>query len=112
MPLENQKYSARKLIFPQMKKVSENYLQFGLAPSKMFASFAIYIYLCVCVIWCRTILSSVCYPHIKLKKMCRTVHRTWTPTLKEEQRMRVYENRVLRRIFGPNRNEVTGSRAT
>jgi hypothetical protein len=29
-------------------------------------------------------------------------------TLKEEQRLTVFENRVLRRIFGPNRDEVTG----
>jgi hypothetical protein len=28
--------------------------------------------------------------------------------LKEERRLRVFENRVLRRIFGPNRDEVTG----
>jgi hypothetical protein len=29
-------------------------------------------------------------------------------TLKEEHRLRVFENRVLRRIFGPKRDEVTG----
>jgi hypothetical protein len=29
-------------------------------------------------------------------------------TLREEHRLRVFENRVLRRIFGPKRNEVTG----
>jgi hypothetical protein len=29
-------------------------------------------------------------------------------TLREECRLRVFENRVLRRIFGPNRDEVTG----
>jgi hypothetical protein len=28
--------------------------------------------------------------------------------LREEHRLRVFENRVLRRIFGPNRGEVTG----
>jgi hypothetical protein len=29
-------------------------------------------------------------------------------TLKEEHRLGVFENRVLRRIFGPKRDEVTG----
>ena len=33
---------------------------------------------------------------------------TWSLTLREERRMRVFENRVLRRIFGPKSNEVTG----
>jgi hypothetical protein len=33
---------------------------------------------------------------------------TWSPTLREEHRLRVFENRVLRRIFGPKRDEVTG----
>jgi hypothetical protein len=33
---------------------------------------------------------------------------TWSLTLREEQRLRVFENRVLRRIFGPNRDEATG----
>jgi hypothetical protein len=33
---------------------------------------------------------------------------TWSLTLKEENRLRVFENRVLRRIFGPKRDEVTG----
>jgi hypothetical protein len=33
---------------------------------------------------------------------------TWSLTLKEECRLRVFENRVLRRIFGPKRDEVTG----
>jgi hypothetical protein len=35
---------------------------------------------------------------------------TWSPTLREEQRLRVFENRMLRRIFGPKRDEVTGDR--
>jgi hypothetical protein len=30
--------------------------------------------------------------------------------LSEEYRLRVFENRVLRRIFGPKRDEVTGER--
>jgi len=29
--------------------------------------------------------------------------------LREERRLRVFENRVLRRIFGPKRDEVTGT---
>jgi hypothetical protein len=33
---------------------------------------------------------------------------TWPLTLREERRLRVFENRVLRRVFGPKRNEVTG----
>jgi hypothetical protein len=33
---------------------------------------------------------------------------TWSLTLWEEHRLRVFENRVLRRIFGPKRDEVTG----
>ena len=33
---------------------------------------------------------------------------TWSLTLREERRGRVFENRVLRRVFGPKRDEVTG----
>ena len=33
---------------------------------------------------------------------------TWSLTLREERRLRVFENRVLRRVFGSKRNEVTG----
>jgi hypothetical protein len=33
---------------------------------------------------------------------------TWSLTLREEHRLRVFENRVMRRIFGPKRDEVTG----
>jgi hypothetical protein len=33
---------------------------------------------------------------------------TWSLTLREEHRLRVFENRVLKRIFGPERDEVTG----
>jgi hypothetical protein len=33
---------------------------------------------------------------------------TWSLTLKEKLRLRVFENRVLRRVFGPKRDEVTG----
>jgi hypothetical protein len=33
---------------------------------------------------------------------------TWSLTLREEHILRVFENRVLRRILGPKRDEVTG----
>ena len=32
---------------------------------------------------------------------------TWSLTLREERRLRVFENRVLRRVFGPKRDEIT-----
>jgi hypothetical protein len=35
---------------------------------------------------------------------------TWSLTVREEHRLRVFENRVLRRIFGPKRDGVTGER--
>jgi len=35
-------------------------------------------------------------------------YETWWLTLREERRLRVFENRVLRIIFGPKRDEVTG----
>jgi hypothetical protein len=33
---------------------------------------------------------------------------TWSLTIREEHRLRVFENRILRRIFGPKSDEVTG----
>jgi hypothetical protein len=33
---------------------------------------------------------------------------TWSLIFREEHRLRVFENRVLRRIFGPKRDEVVG----
>jgi hypothetical protein len=33
---------------------------------------------------------------------------TWAIILREEHRPRVFESKVLRRIFGPKRDEVTG----
>ena len=33
---------------------------------------------------------------------------TWSLTLREERKLRVFENMVLRRVFGPRRDEVTG----
>jgi len=34
---------------------------------------------------------------------------TCSLTLREERRLRVFENRVLRRVFGTKRDEVTGN---
>jgi hypothetical protein len=33
---------------------------------------------------------------------------TWSLTLREDHRLRVFENRMLRRIFGPKRDDLTG----
>ena len=33
---------------------------------------------------------------------------TWSLKLRKERRLRVFENRLLRRTFGPKRDEVTG----
>ena len=35
---------------------------------------------------------------------------TWSPTLREECMLKMFENRVLRKIFRPKRDEVTGYR--
>jgi hypothetical protein len=35
-------------------------------------------------------------------------YETWSLTLREDHRLRVFENRVLRKIFRPRRHEVTG----
>jgi len=34
---------------------------------------------------------------------------TWSLTLREERKLRVFKNMVMRRIFGPRRDEVTGN---
>ena len=49
-------------------------------------------------------------------KICRTIIlpvvlygcESWSLTFREERRLRVFENRVLRRIFETKRDEVTG----
>jgi len=33
---------------------------------------------------------------------------TWSLTLRDKRRLKIFENRVLRRIFGPKRDEETG----
>jgi hypothetical protein len=41
-------------------------------------------------------------------KVVLYVCETWSVAVREEHRLRVFENRVLRGIFGPKREEVTG----
>jgi len=36
--------------------------------------------------------------------------KTWSFKMRDESRLRVFENRVLRKIFGPKRDEVTGEK--
>ncbi|PSN39681.1 hypothetical protein C0J52_14417 [Blattella germanica] len=51
----------------------------------------------------RLLSSQLLSKNIKLK-ICEI----WTLTLREERRLRVFENKVLRKIFGPKKNEETG----
>ena len=37
-------------------------------------------------------------------------YETWSLTLREERKLRVFENMVFRRIFGPRREEIMGER--
>jgi hypothetical protein len=46
------------------------------------------------------------YRNIILPVLCG--RETWSLTLREEQRLRVLETRVLRGIFGPKRDKVAG----
>jgi hypothetical protein len=65
------------------------------------------------IIRCRIFCLPVCYPKIQtLRYIILPVVlygcETWSLTLREEHSLRVFENRVLRRIFGSKRDEVTG----
>jgi hypothetical protein len=52
--------------------------------------------------------------HVPRFRVCKSLPvvlygcETWSLTLREERRLRVFENRVLGRVFGPKRDEVTG----
>jgi hypothetical protein len=64
----------------------------------------------------QNLLSSTLLPKNLKTKIYRTIIlpvvrygcETWLLTLREELRLRVFQNRVLRREFGPKRDEVTG----
>jgi len=58
--------------------------------------------------------TSLLFKNVKIKKYRTIIFpvglcgcETWSLTLREERRLRIFENRVLRRIFGTNRDEVT-----
>jgi hypothetical protein len=65
---------------------------------------------------CRTFCLLLCYQKNLKIRIYKTIIlpvvlygcETWSLTLREERRLRVFENRVLRRIFGLKRDEVTG----
>jgi hypothetical protein len=60
-------------------------------------------------------LPACCLEMVKVK-ICITIMlsvvlcgcETWSLVLREDHRLRVFVNRVLRRIFGPKKDEVTG----
>ena len=64
----------------------------------------------------QNVLSSMLLPKNLKIKICRTIIlpvvwygcETWSLTLREECKLRVFENMVLGRIFGPRREEVPG----
>jgi hypothetical protein len=66
------------------------------------------------IIWCRIWFFQFIIKNIKVKIYRAIIlpvvvygYETWSLTLKEECRLKVFENRVLRRIFLPKRDEVT-----
>ena len=63
----------------------QNLLSFSLLPKNVKIKIYRIIILPVVLYWCET----------------------WSLTLREERRLRMFENRVLRKIFGPKRDEVT-----
>ena len=68
------------------------------------------------LIRCRIFFLPGCYPKIERSRYIQKYNfayflygcETWSLTLREERKLRMFENMVLRRIFGPRREEVTG----
>jgi hypothetical protein len=63
---------------------------------------------CVCVCVCARVCVQVKTHKTIILPVVLYGCETWSLTLREEHRLRAFENRVLRRIFGPKRDEVTG----
>ena len=67
------------------------------------------------IIWCSLLSSRLLSKYLNIK-IYRTIIlpvvlywcEAWSLTAREERKLRVFENMVLRRIFGPSRDEVTG----
>jgi len=70
------------------------------------------LFLCKVNIRCRIFCLPGCYPKISRSRYILPVVlygcEIWSLTLREERKLRVFENMVLRRIFVPKRDEVTG----
>jgi len=70
----------------------------------------------IAIIRCRIFCLPVRLPHNLKTKIYRTIIlsvvlygcETWSLTLRKEGKLRVFENRMLRRIFGPKRDELPG----
>ena len=68
------------------------------------------------IIRCRIFCLPGYYPKNLKIKIYRTIilpvvlygYETWSLTLRKERKLRVFENMMLTRIFGPRRDEVTG----
>jgi hypothetical protein len=67
------------------------------------------------IIQCRKFCLPVYYPKLKIKIyeiiiLPVLLHecKTWLHTLREKHKLRVCENKALRKIFGPRKDEVTG----
>jgi hypothetical protein len=52
--------------------------------------------------------TSASYLYVIILPVVLHGYETWSLILREERKLRVFENRVLRRIFGPKRDEMTG----
>jgi hypothetical protein len=69
---------------------------------------------------CNHSVQKLLYSHLLSKNVKIKIHKTiilpmvlygcetWSLTLREEHRLRVFENRVLRKLFGPKRVETAG----
>jgi len=62
------------------------------------------------VFWKHTYSTGLQFPTVNVLLLPVVLYgcETWSLTLREERRLWVFENRVLRRVFGPKSDEVTG----